>query len=405
MTKPIAPEAPVRILYVSDTGSQLGGAERSLLSLLERLDPARYERHVVLAEDGRFAERLRQANIEVTLIGLGAIERTRNPLKLAFFALRLAWGVLRLWRLIRRRRIQIVHVNKNPLTLHAIPAAWLAGAACVWHVRNPVRRFGRIGAWLVRHCDALACVSESIAEPFRQAFPQATAKLAIVPEGIDPAPYSNREAGLACRRELGLPPEARVIGTVGRITPWKGQDDFLRAAALVAARHPEARFLVVGDCLSSPAEAKADQAFRQRLHALAAELGIADRVLFTGFREDMPAAMNALDIFVLPSHSEPFGIVLLEAMAAGRPIVGTAAGGVPEIVRDGQEALLVPPREPAALAAAVERLLDDKGLAASLAAAAAARVAGQFPLWRPAAILRELYARMLSGQGASGGLD
>ncbi len=395
MTTPHSTETPIRILYVSDTGAQLGGAERSLLDLVERLEPSRYERHVVLAEEGRFASLLRHAHVQVTIARLGTIARTRNPLKLVLYGLRFLHGILRLWWLIRRRRIRIVHVNKNPLALHAIPAAWLGGAACVWHVRNPVSRFGRIGAWLVRHCDSLFFVSNSVAEPFRRAFPDCSAKMAVIPEGIEPAPYDNPAAGLAFRRSIGAQPRECLVGTVGRLTPWKGQDDFIRAAALVAADHPDVRFLIVGDCLSSPAEAATDRAYRDSLRALADELGISSRVVFTGFCEDVPAAMNALDIFVLPSHAEPFGIVLLEAMAAGRPIVATAAGGVPDIVRDGREALLVPPRDTAALAAAIGRLLADRQLAASLAKAARARVVAHFPLWRPAALVREIYTRLV----------
>lgn len=394
MSTPRAADTPLRILFVSDTGAQLGGAERSLLDLVERLDPTRYERHVVLAEDGRFATLLREAGVQVVILPLGTIARTRNPFKLALYSLRLSSGVLRLWRLIRTRRIHVVHVNKNPLALHAIPAAWLAGVACVWHVRNPVSRFGRLGRWLVGHCDQIIAVSNSVAEPFRKAFPECATRIAVVPEGIEAVRYDNPEAGRAFRHTIGADPGDQLVGTIGRLTPWKGQDDFVRAAALLAPRQPRARFLVVGDCLSSPSEAAADQAYRARLHSLADQLGVAGRLTFAGFREDVPAVMNALDIFVLPSHAEPFGIVLLEAMAAGRPIVATAAGGVPEIVRDGREALLVPPRDPAALAAAIERLLTDPALAACLGSAARQRVVAEFPIWRPAALVRQVYSKI-----------
>jgi glycosyltransferase involved in cell wall biosynthesis len=382
------------VLFVTDLGDAVGGAERSLLSLVEELDQARYELHAVVGEDGRFASLLRGAHVSVTVARLGTIARTRNPLKLALYGLYLVHGVLWLARLIRRHRVEIVHANKNTLAIHAIPAAWLAGAASVWHVRNAARHFGRVGAWLVRRCSRLVFVSGSLAAPFREAFPEAAEKMTVVHEGIEPSLYAGREQGTDFRDALGVQPGERLVGTVGRLTPWKGQDDFLRAAALVARTHPEVRFLVVGDCVSSAAERATDQAFRERLHALARELGLADRVTFTGYREDVAAVMNALDVFALPSHEEPFGLVVLEAMAAGRPIVATRAGGVPEIVRDGADALLVPPREPEALAAAINRLLDDASLAERLARSAEARAAADFPLWRHAARMREVYERL-----------
>jgi len=381
----------LRILFVSDTGGQLGGAERSLLSLAERLEQGRYDLHATLFEEGRFATLLRGAHVDVAIRRLGIIVRTRAPLRLLLYACYLVHGILRLAWLIRRRRIDIVHINKNTLAIHAIPAARLAGAAVIWHVRNRVSRFGRVGAWLVPRCSRLVFVSESIALPFRRAFPDAAGKMAVVHEGIEPSLFAARDAGAGFRATLGIEPGQPLVGTLGRFTPWKGQDDFLRAAAQVAAKHPEARFLVVGDCLSSPAERAADETYRDNLHALASSLGISAKVIFTGFREDVPAVMNALDVFVLPSHEEPFGIVVLEAMAAARPIVATAAGGVPDIVRDGREALLVPPRDAEAMAAAIHRLLAEPDLAAALGRAAQERVAAEFPLWRHAAQFREIY--------------
>ena len=381
----------IRVLFVSDTGDQLGGAERSLLALVEQLDQRRYDLHAVLGTDGRFASLLRGAHVRVAAVPLGTIARTRHPLKLLLYGLYFLHGVLTLaWR-IHRLGIDVVHANKNTLAIYVIPAARLAGAASVWHVRNRATNFGRVGAWLVRRCHRILCVSESIAAPFRAAFPGEQDRIAVIHEGIDPAPYAAREAGTDLRDLLGAQPGERWVGTVGRITPWKGQDDFLRAAAIVARQHPDARFLVVGDCVSSRAEQAADEAYRDRLHALAAELDIAGVVRFTGYRDDVPAVMNALDLLVLPSRDEPFGIVVLEAMAAGRPIVATDSGGVPEIVRDGEEALLVPPGDVERMADAIARLLADEGLAARLGRAAEERVRSEFPLWRHAARVREIY--------------
>ena len=119
---------------------------------------------------------------------------------------------------------------------------------------------------------------------------------------------------------------------------------------------------------------------------------------FTGYRDDVPAVMNALDVFVLPSQDEPFGLVVIEAMAAARPIVATETGGVPEIVTDGQEALLVPAGDAEAMAAAIARLLSDAELADRLSRAAEERVRAEFPLWRHTARMREHYEALAAGK-------
>ena len=390
-TRPQRRKRPA-ILFLTDTASRLAGAERSLLSLLESLPADAYRPIVWTFEEGPLATIAREAHAEVVVKRLGIIQRTRNPLKLLLYGAFFLHGVVSLAWVIWRRGVSIVHINKNTLALPGIPAARLAGAKALWHVRNPVRRFGRLGAWLVRRCHAIALVSEWVAAPFREAFPDASATMHIVPEGIDPARFDERPAGRALREALGLGEDQLLIGTVGRITRWKGQDVFLRAAARLAASFPQARFAIVGDCVSSPAERQADEAFKAELLSLAKELGLDQKVFFLGHREDIPAVMNALDVFVLPSRQEPFGLVVLEAMAAGCPIVATNAGGVPEIVRHEGEALLVPADDPDAMAAAIERLLADKALGERLGRAAAERARTEFPLWRFGARFREIYA-------------
>jgi len=391
-------QKPVTILFVTDTAAQVAGAERSLLALVESLPADDYRPIVWTFEEGRLTTLLREAHADVVVKPLGIIARTRNPLKLLLYSAFFAHGVISLAWVAWRRRVSIVHVNKNTLALVAVPAARLVGARALWHVRNPVRRFGRLGAWLVRLCHGLVFVSEWVAAPFREAFPDAQGKMHVVPEGVDPAPFQDRAAGQALRAELGIEPDQALVGTVGRITPWKGQDVFLRAAARLAGDWPQARFVVVGDCISSAAEREKDEAFRAHLRDLAEDLGLGARVAFLGHREDIPAVMNALDVFVLPSRQEPFGLVVLEAMAAGRPVVATRAGGVPEIVRHEREALLVEPDDHEGMASAIARLLEDRELAGRLGRAAAERARTEFPLWRFGARFRQVYAQLAGGK-------
>ena len=215
----------------------------------------------------------------------------------------------------------------------------------------------------------ILAISKAVADDLP---PAMRARTRVVYNGLDLAAFDQ-----AVARPADLPlseGDGPVIGTVSYLIPWKGQEIFLRAAALLAGAHPSWRFVVVGDPIFQ------FRGERDRLEALAAELGIRDRVAFAGHREDIPAVMGALDLFVLPSLYEPFGRVLIEAMGARLPIVASRAGGVPEIVLDGETGVLVPPGEPEALADAIAGLVIDRERADRLASAGRARVERCFSL-------------------------
>ncbi|MBI5015082.1 MAG: glycosyltransferase family 4 protein [Deltaproteobacteria bacterium] len=191
-------------------------------------------------------------------------------------------------------------------------------------------------------------------------------RIRLVPSGVDFTPPPEG-GGAAVRRELSVAPGQPLVGTIGALVDHKGQRYLVEAAALVLRERPEARFAIVGE-----GELRAD------LEARAEVLGLGDRLLFTGFRRDVPAVLDALDLFVLPSHLEGLGTIVLDALAAGKPVVGTRAGGIPEMIEDGRHGLLVPPRDPPALAAAVLRLLGDPELGRRLAAEGRTRALGSF---------------------------
>jgi D-inositol-3-phosphate glycosyltransferase len=183
----------------------------------------------------------------------------------------------------------------------------------------------------------------------------------VVPLGrdthiFDPRLYNQRKA----RRRYNLPLERPIVGVLGRLDPQKGQEEFLRSLPSVLKRVPNAYYVIAGD------ETKGEEGHRQHLINLSDELGIADSVRFLPFTEDVPEFMAALDVFVMPSYSETFGLVLIEAMAMEKPVVATSTGGVPEIVKDHQDGLLIPPRDEKAVADAVLLLLQDSALRTSL---------------------------------------
>ena len=179
----------------------------------------------------------------------------------------------------------------------------------------------------------------------------------VVPLGsdthlFDPKLYDQRKA----RRKYNLPLDKRIVGVMGRLDPQKGQEEFLRSLPLVLEEQDDVCYVIAGE------ETRGETGFRRHLVNLTYELGIQDRVHFLPFTEDVPEFMAAIDMFVLPSYSETYGLVLIEAMAMGKPVVATSAGGVPEIVQDGLDGLLIPPRDERALAEAIVLLLKNSSL-------------------------------------------
>jgi glycosyltransferase involved in cell wall biosynthesis len=187
-----------------------------------------------------------------------------------------------------------------------------------------------------------------------------------VHNGVAPAPPAN--GGL--RAELGLPDGVPLVGEVARLCDVKGQRELIAALAEV----PDARLVLVGDDLEQGG------AFRDALEREAGRAGVRDRVVFTGPRPDARALIGELDVLALPSWTEGLPLVVLEAMASARPVVATPVGGTPELVEDGETGLLVPPRDPGALAAALRRLLADADLRRRLGEAGERRVRERFSL-------------------------
>jgi glycosyltransferase involved in cell wall biosynthesis len=214
-----------------------------------------------------------------------------------------------------------------------------------------------------------------------------------IPDGIDLAEFHPRVSGARIRRELGIAGEVPLVGFVARLDPWKGADVFVRAAALVARERPEARFLVCAGPVPGY------EGYAREVKGLAAALGLGERMVFTDWRyrlDDIPEVMAALDVFVHTSvRPEPFGLVLVEAMATMKPVVAANAGGVPEVVEDGVTGLLVPPGDAAAVAAAVLGVLAEPGRARAMGAAGRARAEARFEVGAYAARIQAVYASIL----------
>ncbi len=353
---------PIRILQVLASGA-VGGGATHLRSLVERLSRERFETHVACSDDGPLQRELRAAGVPVWPIDLpGRLNLGATP---------------RLAALARALAPDMVHFHGTRAGLAGALAARSAGARAIYTVHgwacHPRRTrvteaMSRlVERQIVRAADRVICVSRGDFEMGLRLGLIDDRRALVIPNGVDPGPFARGVDRDGARAALGLRPDDIAIGLVGRLTRQKGQDSLLLAAPAVLAAAPAARFLLIGDGEDEP-----------RLRDLARRAGLDGHVRFLGTRRDVPRLMQALDVFVLPSHWEGMPISLLEAMAAGLPVVASQVSGSREAVVDGESGLLVRPGDTGALAAALVRIACDAGLAARLGDAARARVACEY---------------------------
>lgn len=279
----------------------------------------------------------------------------------------LPWCVARLARRLRRARVDIVHTHLPVSHLIGLTAARLAGVqAQILHVHTADDAPGPVSRWwlrrLVRGIPQIVAVSRAALTAFAARHPDCLAAVSVVPNGIDvESVRARRRASTLHKANFGIPGEAFTVLVAANFKPEKGHRLLIEATARPAG--DGVHLLLAGDGTERPA-----------CEALARQLGMADRCHFLGPRPDVPELLAVADVLTLPSTTEQFGICLLEAFAAGVPVVATRVGGIPEVARDGIDALLVPPGDAAALAAAICELRNSPEQRAELIANAASRV-------------------------------
>ena len=359
------PHESVKVLkFVTNFG--IAGTEGQVVNLGLALDPARFAIHFGCTNRwGRLIEKIEARGIPILDYN---IRTFRNPRVLA--------AQLRLARDIRRRRIRIVHSYGFYANVYAIPAAKLAGARSIASIRD-------MGVYLSPNqqlAQRLICsfadrilVNASAIRDWLVSQGYDGRRISVIPNGIELDRFEQPPRTGSLRNELALPDNEPLIGVAGRVARLKGIDDFLRAAAIIVRRFPLARFLVIGDSGSffqQNGQEFEDVRYREEIKRLATDLGIADRVVFTGFRGDVERVLAELTVSVQPSLSEGLSNTLLESMAAGAPVVATRVGGAAEVIRSGENGLLVPPGDPGSIAEAVCRMLEAPALANQLGQAA-----------------------------------
>lgn len=373
----------MRVAFVS-VSSQLGGSEAVLLQLLAGLPAARpsWERHLLAPAEGPLVSRARELGTAVHVVPMppalarlgesgsdGSVTRLARGLAGAAVALR---GYERqVGAVLEQIAPQVI--DSNGLKAHVVVARSKIRARRLWHLHDylsPRPASRRLLRHYAARCDAWVANSASVAADVRRVIGTRSGRPeVVVPNGVDLDAFATPAEALDLDRLSGLPPAPHGtlrVGLVATFARWKGHDVFLRALARLPETLPLRGYIIGGPLYDTGG----GQYSMGELRELARDLGCADRVGFTGFQRSAPAAMRALDVVVHASTApEPFGLVLIEAMAAGRPLITSATGGAAEIVTAGDNALVHAAGDPASLAAAIQALVDGPSLRARLASA------------------------------------
>ncbi len=391
---------PVRVLFLNHT-AKLGGGELALRAMIRHLDPARVQHAALLLADGPLAVQLAgDTTVHVLPLASTLLETRKDTLgSVGMKQLRtlglLPGYLLRLRSLIRSLDVDLVHTNSLKADILGGLAARLAGKRVLWHVRDRietdylparvVKVFRRL-ARLIPH----AVIANSHATLETLHLPDAPAKRGarkpwlarVVHDGFDFATQP---------RQAPADDGIVRVGLVGRISPWKGQDIFLQAIQQIHAEFPEVRFQIIGAPLFG------EEALEAELRANSAAWGLAHCVEFCGFVSRVQEHMATLSLVVHASTlDEPFGQVVIEGMAAGVAVIATRGGGVSEIVEDGVSGVLVPKKDPTALAAAMRKLLADPERRRELGTQGRRRVQEHFRIEATAQKATAAYQQLMS---------
>ncbi len=339
--------------------TKISGGQLCLLDLIEHLDRSKYTSVVVVPETGELTAKLSELETDYLVMPVGSYTQGKKTsfdvVKLAVRSLLLIPQII---RTIKKNRIDLVYANAPRTILWGTLAAKLAGVPVVWHLHLILN--GRKEILLARlllklGVDHVICVSRAVVSSFITGGYRPKL-LSIIYNGTDLVRYSPSVSGEIFRKEFNLLPGQPAIGIIGQISAAKGHETFIRAAGVIFRKFPQAKFFIIG----GGSYGADGEIFVNSLRVLGRELGIEDRIIFTGRRSDIPNVIAGLDVVILPSLvAEACPRVLIETLAAGKVIVAADNGAAPELITPGEDGFLFPRGDVGQLANIVELVLSD----------------------------------------------
>lgn len=364
------------ILYINHI-SELGGGEYGLLNLIKAMDKDKYNLTLLLQNEGPLSNAVQKIGVRVRFIKMRGWRKIKNVPQNYLFTLP------KIRKMVKELKIDLIHCNTYRLNPYSVLVAKSIGIPCITHIRWFTRK-DHIKKFKLDKADLLIAMSDYMASFFKNS----SCNVRTIYDGIDIDKFKRTEKiRRKIRKELNIDSDKFLVGMIAQITPRKGHKDFIKAAALVKDTLPKIRFVVVGGSIIDSTLSL------QKLKDYAEEVG-ASNLIFLGQRDDVPDIFSALDCFVLPSHTEPFGLVVIEAMAAKVPVVATCSGGPEEIIIPGESGILIPIKDPNAIANAVTKMFYDKDFRNRSIENAYIRVRDKFDISKYAEIMDETYRKM-----------
>lgn len=388
---------PVRLLFVN-TRDECGADVSVHLSMMSNFLAAEADVFVISNSEARDADEMRERlslipRVTSVFMPLGEpaeVLARRNPAARLLSYLRSARSLLKAARFVREHRIEVLHATDRPRDASFVGALGrLTGRVSVVHMHAPATEISRPSLWGMHRASAIFSVSNAVRSDLIAAGIAAlkihTLYNAVDVDHFDPDRPARPARSL--RSEFGIPTGSPLIGIAARMNPWKGQTEVIGAVSLLRDTFPDLHLIVVGADVPE---------MRARFEQQARAGGVARQVHFAGFRQDVRPFLRELDLFVHPSHREPFGLAIAEAMAMRKAVVACGTGGVPEIITHGLDGWLVEEGSASAVATAIRHLLADRDLCRGIGERARETIRARFTPRRQCVAAAALYGKLLA---------